>query len=626
MIRELKYQIIGEERHDVSLFGAIPDEGELLIRLVFTGEKKIESVRLFVHSDSLSEPAGNRFREFYLSPCGNDIFEKTIRLSDLSVLTSSGLLYYRYDIVSEEARFSLGGDGVTELWSSDDYGERQLLIYDRNFKTPSFIKEGPIYHIFVDRFATSRKYPVKPGARLNPDWEGGMPEFAPYRGAPIKNNDFFGGDLTGAAEKIEHIAALGVRTVYLSPVFESPSNHKYDTSDYMSVDSMFGGDSALAEFIEKCHEHGIDVILDGVFNHTGDDSIYFDRCRRYGGVGAYCTKDSPYFEWYNFTKYPDEYECWWGIGILPRVNSSVESFRRFILGDGGVIEKYMKMGVAGFRLDVADELPDVFLDELREKVKREDENAVVIGEVWEDASNKVAYSQRRRYLAGRQLDSVMNYPLRDGVISFIKYGDHERLKHIYESVYRHYPKCVSDALMNFLGTHDTERIITVLAGESPEGKSPAELASLRLTGEQKRTGRELVKCAFTLVATSYGTPSVFYGDEAGLEGYHDPFCRMPYPWGHEDGELLAFYKALGSLRRRETIFREGYFRVVNSGENFFVTERFEGTSSVYTVVARAEGYRFNPLRPVKVLLDSRGDAGGDYLYVPPYTARIFKSN
>ena len=262
MIRELKYQIIGEERHDVSLFGAIPDEGELLIRLVFTGEKKIESVRLFVHSDSLSEPAGNRFREFYLSPCGNDIFEKTIRLSDLSVLTSSGLLYYRYDIVSEEARFSLGGDGVTELWSSDDYGERQLLIYDRNFKTPSFIKEGPIYHIFVDRFATSRKYPVKPGARLNPDWEGGMPEFAPYRGAPIKNNDFFGGDLTGAAEKIDHIAALGVRTVYLSPVFESPSNHKYDTSDYMSVDSMFGGDAALAEFIEKCHEHGIDVILD----------------------------------------------------------------------------------------------------------------------------------------------------------------------------------------------------------------------------------------------------------------------------------------------------------------------------------------------------------------------------
>lgn len=623
MITEKKYLIKTGERRDMSLFGAFPNEGIIRFELHFTDEETPSSVTMKIHSDGLADGGHEEYRDYEFS-LDFGVYFAEIQADELSSLTKNGLLFYRYFVTVSSCTYTLGGEEVERLLGSEEYGERQLLIYDKDFKTPDFIKGGEIYHIFVDRFATSGKYPVKEGAKLNPDWENGIPEYAPYRGAPVKNNDFFGGDLTGAAEKIEHIASLGVTTVYLSPVFESVSNHKYDTGDYMKVDSMFGGDGALKYFIEKCAERGISVILDGVFNHTGDDSVYFDRYHKYTN-GAYYDKDSPYFGWYNFYDYPEEYECWWGIKILPRVDCSNSSFREYILGDGGVVEKYMRMGAAGFRLDVADELSDVFLDEFRRKVKSEREDSIVLGEVWEDASRKISYSDRRRYLTGRQLDSVMNYPLRGGVIAFIKYGEHEILKTALETVYRHYPKGVSDSLMNFLGTHDTERIITVLAGEPDDGKSHDELSRMRLSERERMIGRSLVKCAWSIVATSYGVPSIFYGDETGLEGYHDPFCRMPYPWGHEDEELLGFYKRMGAFRKGEPLFKEGLFRVVYSNENVFVTKRFDGERELYTVVTRGESFEFDAPDAVCVFDSDIPDAEkiDDPFVVPPYTARIF---
>ncbi len=607
----------------MSLFGAFPNEGAILFRLVFSDEPRILSVDLVIHSDGLS--GGENYRTYGMNGSAGGAFEVLIGAGDLASLGGNGLLFYKYEVRSDAGAFSLGGEEVTRLLGAEDFGERQLLIYDASFRTPEFIKGGEIYHIFVDRFATSGKYPVKEGARLHADWND-TPEYAPYRGAPIANNDFFGGDLTGAAEKLDYIASLGVTTVYLSPVFESVSNHKYDTGDYMKVDSMFGGDAALKDFCDRARALGISVILDGVFNHTGDDSVYFDRYRKYGETGAYNNRNSPYFGWYNFRNYPEDYECWWGIKILPRVNCSCGGFRDHILGDGGVVEKYMRMGVAGFRLDVADELSDVFLDELRKKVKSEREDSIVLGEVWEDASNKISYSDRRRYLNGRQLDSVMNYPLRGGVISFIKYGDHETLRRALETVYRHYPKCVSDSLMNFLGTHDTDRIITVFAGEPDDGKSHAELASIRLSDRERSVGRSLVKCAWAIVATAYGAPSIFYGDEAGLEGYHDPFCRRTFPWGREDEQLTAFYRRIGALRKSEPLYKDGLFRVVHSSPDAFVTERFSDDRSVFTVVTRERPFEFKPPREVVCALDSDcDDPTSCGFQVPPYTARIFRT-
>ena len=625
MVTENKYHMTNGERHDMSLFGAFPNCGKIEFRLTFSDCPVPRGVRLVLHSDGLADDDGERYLERELCAVNeqNGVFICTIDTSELTKLSVQGLFYYRYDVTDVGGAYSLGGEGVTELALHDAEGDRQLLIYDADFTTSGVFKGGMIYHVFVDRFAASGKYPLRDGAKLNPDWEDGIPEFAHRRGAPIKNDEFFGGDLTGIEEKLDYISSLGVSVIYLSPVFSSVSNHKYDTSDYMEVDPAFGGDAALASLTEKCRERGITVILDGVFNHTGDDSIYFDRYGKYGG--AYVDRTSPYFEWFNFRSYPDDYECWWGIKILPRVDSACGSFRRYVLGEGGVVEKYMRMGVGGFRLDVADELSDTFLDELREKVKSENEDSLIVGEVWEDASCKIAYSKRRHYLNGAELDSVMNYPLREGIISFIKYGDHALLRRVLETIYRKYPKCVSDSLMNFLGTHDTERIITVLAGEDGEGKTPAELAVIKLSSEERERGRRLVMCAFAICATAYGIPSIFYGDEAGLEGYHDPFCRRPFPWGCEDAELEDFYKRIGQFRKSEPIFREGCFRVVDSSENVFVTERFDDVTSLYTVVTRNGEYTFIPPKDCRCVFTSDNTSPDNPFHIPPYSVRIFKA-
>ncbi len=624
MVIENKYHIVDGERREMSLFGAFPDKGELLIELIF--DEPIQSARLIIHSDGMASCDGEKYFEYDLS-AGDDerSFSLELSLGDLAKKSDNGLFYYRYDAIIRGSTLSLGGEDVTALKDRSVYGDRQLLIYDSDFSTPRFIKGGIMYHIFVDRFASSGRFPPKDGAVINRDWENGVPEFAERRGDPIKNNEFFGGDLIGAAERLDYIKGLGVNVIYLSPIFDSPSNHKYDTSDYMKVDPMFGGDDALRYFLSECGKRGIKVILDGVFNHTGDDSVYFDRYGRYGDVGAYRNPDSKYYDWYSFRNYPDDYECWWNIKILPRVDSSDESFREYILGSEGVVEKYCNMGVSGFRLDVADELSDVFLDDVRRALKKLDKENVVIGEVWEDASNKVAYSKRRRYLSGGQLDSVMNYPLREGVISFMRDGDFETLKYALETVYRHYPKCVSDSLMNFLSTHDTERIITVLAGERDDGKTPAELSRMKLSEDERSRGRRMVACAWTLVGTSYGTPSVFYGDEAGLEGYHDPFCRRPFPWGREDGYLEDFFKRFGSFRRSEKVFEEGLFRVLKAEENVFVTERFDEKESLITVVAREKEYSPDVPDGYSLVFTSFDDRAESPV-IPAFSAEIYKKD
>lgn len=365
------------------------------------------------------------------------------------------------------------------------------------------------------------------------------------------------------AEKLDYIQSLGVNVIYLSPIFESSSNHKYDIADYMHVDSMFGGDEAFSALCSECHQRGISIILDGVFNHTGADSIYFNKYSRYDSVGAYNSKNSQFYPWYNFYSYPDKYECWWGVDILPRVNCDCESYREYILGENGVVRKYMRLGASGYRLDVADELSDGFISGIRRTVKEENPDGLVLGEVWEDASNKISYGVRRRYLQGYELDSVMNYPLRDAVISYILYGECGRLRDATEGIYRRYPKCICDVLMNFLGTHDTERILTVLGGESGEGRTTEELAHMRMNGEQLRTGINRLKRAYVIVSAMFGVPSVFYGDEAGLEGYGDPFCRRPYPWNRQNDELISFFRCIGRIRRSERVFQGGVFQAAH---------------------------------------------------------------
>ena len=609
----------------VSPAGAFPYDAALTFSL---GCSDIpERASLYIHADGLSSGKGEQGMRLAMerSMCdGGCLFFVRIERGVLARLSEGGLFYYRYELdfrtdtdsdydegEAGRAHFCGGSDGSSDfLWlggeaeqpqpMSDGIGERQLLLYRP--ERESLLPGGFIYHIFVDRFASSGKHNVRAGGIAAHDWYCGDIQHASVRGGELKNDQFFGGDLDGITDKLDYLASLGVTVIYLSPIFDSPSNHKYDTADYMRIDPAFGDDESFSRLCREAEARGVSILLDGVFNHTGADSRYFDIYSRYGG-GAYKNPDSPYRSWYNFGATDDEYECWWGIKILPRVNGEDPGYRRFIVGEDGVIRKYMRLGAAGFRLDVADELSDGFIADIHSAVREEREDGAIIGEVWEDASNKIAYGARRSYLLGGELDSVMNYPMREAIIGYVMRGDAELFRSTAVGIYRRYPRVVSDSLMNLLGTHDTERILTVLGGISGDGKDEDELCKMRMTTEQRKKALSRLRCAFTILFTVYGVPSVFYGDEAGIEGYHDPFCRRPYPWGREDVGLRDYVTRLGGLRRRYRVYAHGLFRICFASPELLVFSRGEGSDMLYTAVSRTD-IRYTFTRPVSCICTS----------------------
>lgn len=464
----------------------------------------------------------------------------------------------------------------------------QLSICSFSYQEPKRLRGGVIYHIFVDRFNRGGKVKYPGYAKLiEGEWQS-IPEYPEYPGAPLANNTFFGGTLWGILEKLDYIKSLGTSAIYLSPIFTAVSNHKYDTADYMTVDPGFGGEKALVALIKACKDREIEIILDGVFNHTGSDSIYFNRNGRFKSLGAYQSADSPYYSWYDFRYHPNSYASWWGIDILPRINPDKEECASYFVGKGGVIEKYSKMGIYGFRLDVADELSDYFISRIKEAHTDVTPDSILYGEVWEDASNKCSYGRRRQYYLGRELDGVMNYPVRSGIIDFLIGKGSEKLKYALLDVLANAPERVVHNQMNLLGTHDTERILTVLGGISREGKTNQELSSLRMNEATRELAIKRLLCAYTVLATLPGIPTVFYGDEAGLEGYGDPFNRMPYPWGKEEKALIDHYKLLGSIRAENTAYNNGDFKLLYLDDDLLFFKRYEGKCAFITVVNNSD--------------------------------------
>lgn len=521
-----------------------------------------------------------------------DIYALCIDTSALCEGEGSGLFFYEILFLRGlDTLFTTTRNNVDFELRSRSASRFTMLVYRKGERSPEWFCGRTMYQIFVDRFNIGTR-PTEPRADviMNEDWYGGVPQYAEVQGEDVANNMFFGGTLWGVAEKLDYLKEMGVGVIYLNPIFRAYSNHKYDTGDYLEVDSMFGGDEALDALIEKADKLDIKIILDGVFNHTGENSRYFDKYGEYGGVGAYSDPESPYKEWFRFGKSREDYESWWGIKILPRLNHENESCRRFFTGKDGVGAEYIKKGVAGWRLDVADELSDDFLDEFSRSVKDASGNgAIIIGEVWESAATKIAYRKRRRYLQGGQLDSVMNYPLRKAILGFVIKKDAVGLADLLKSVYSTYPKHVCDSLMNILGTHDTERILTVLGKQNAEEDRSrgSELARKRLGEEQRERAIRALKLAATLQFTVYGVPSVYYGDEAGMEGYRDPFCRLPYPWGREERELLEYYRRLGRIREdNRDVFAEGEFSVKHANGTIIVFTR-ESESGEICVIANA---------------------------------------
>jgi len=506
-----------------------------------------------------------------------DIYEGQFSISQ------TGLYFYYFTIDHDTGTFRLFKEGDETNMEAGDLW--QVSCVPADFKTPEWAKGATIYQIFPDRFHKSgsvdltgklEPYTVHPYWYDEVDWR-------PNSEGVILNNDFFGGNFKGITEKMDYIASLGTTILYLNPISKSFSSHRYDTGDYKIPDPMLGTLDDFRAMVDAAHDRGIKVILDGVYSHTGSDSLYFNKKGTFPGKGAYQSPSSPYYNWFTFYNWPDSYNSWWNFDTLPTVNKMHPDFIKFIITDeDSVVAFWLKQGIDGFRLDVADELPDEFLKLLYDRVKEINPDAYVLGEVWEDASNKSAYGRRRKYFTNAELDSVMNYPFRTAIINFIRGWDSGRgLKDTVMSIVENYPQEVVACNMNLLGTHDTPRILTALVDDFDGSRE--EKARRRLSRNQFDVARERLLAASFLQYTLPGSPSLYYGDEACMEGYKDPFNRRPYPWGREDWEFLQHFKRLGQLRKQNEALRLGTIQFLEAGDKHIAfTRSYKGkTLKIY---------------------------------------------
>lgn len=518
-----------------------------------------------------------------------------------------GLFFYYFQFSTCKA----GSGKFLNLELGETVRPYQITVYSSDYYTPDWIKGGIMYQIFPDRFFKSGDIPVASDKYLHKIWTD-TPFFRPDESGKIKNNDFFGGNFNGIRKKLPYLKDLNVTVIYLNPIFKAFSNHRYDTGNFREVDPLLGTLKDFQDLVIEAKSFGIRIILDGVFNHTGDDSLYFNKYGNYPEAGAYQSKESSYFSWYHFADFPDKYDSWWGIDILPAVNE-LSSFDGFITGETGVLRYWMNFGLAGFRLDVADELPSRFLRHIREAVKTADPEGVLIGEVWEDASNKISYGERRAYLQGNELDSVMNYPLKEAIIQFMRSKNTDFFRETVMMLLDHYPKCSLDCLMNILGTHDTSRILTALSGVLAFDKE--QMNSLRLTPSQYAESLRLLKMASLLQFTLFGVPSIYYGDETGMEGYSDPFCRKCIDWNHINEELHSHYVRLGHIRNRYTVFKTGDYREIFADEHCIVYER-RSEKEVVCVGVNLGGSRYHLYFTGKMFDLFSGDAVNEATLAP----------
>ena len=562
-----------------SIYGAIASETSLKLRLLLHKDAKVHKSYLCITKD------GEDLCKYLLEP---KEWLGDYRFFDTELSFTEGLYWYYFYYESDYGTFKVTKSENSLGIVSNDGDMWQLTVYDKEFKTPEWLLGGIIYQIFLDRFyrSSTKKNNVPRDRYLENDWNA-VPEFRQENTPKFLGNDYFGGDLKGIKEKLSYIASLGVTAIYLNPIFEAHSNHRYNTADYMKIDSLLGTEDDFRNLCTEAKKYGIGIILDGVFSHTGDDSIYFNKYNRYNEIGAFNSKESKYFSWYNFQEFPNKYSSWWGISTLPEVNENNETFLEYITGINGVVRYWLKLGVMGWRLDVADELPDLFLDKLRIAVKEENSQAFILGEVWEDATTKISHSGRRRFLTGKQLDSVMNYPFANAIIKFLKGGNSRDFLNLVLNILENYPPQCVNLLMNHIGTHDTARILTALSSDNIINNRDWQ-SKQKLSNDEYSRSIKLLKLAATLQYTLPGVPSLFYGDEAGVEGYSDPFCRKTYPWGNENHSLLNFYKKLGNIRTSNICFKEGKFIPVcaDMGHLAYIRESLDGKNVLLIAVNR----------------------------------------
>ena len=504
--------------------------------------------------------------------------------------TTSGLYFYHFDLYTDFRKIYRTANGEGELtWVNGlDW---QLTVYEPDFKTPDWIKDGTMYQIFPDRFYEG--VPNKPlpfADRIYRPDKTGEPYFWPNEQSEgYLNMDYYGGDFAGIQQKLPYLEELGVTCIYLNPIFEAHANHRYNTANYLKADPLLGTNEDFAALCAEAKKHGIRIILDGVFSHTGSDSLYFNREGRYGPGGAYRDRNSPYRSWYDFDSgYVGGYRSWWGFETLPEVNEETPSYVEFITGPGGVIDTWLRRGAAGFRLDVADELPDEFIEKVRAAVKRVSPEKFLLGEVWEDATTKFGFNKRRTYLLGKGLDSVMNYPFKNAVLDFVKGKPAEQAMTDILTICEHYPAPAMDTALNFLSTHDTERALTVIADEPANGRGRAWQSGRCVTGEAYEEGLLRLRMAYAIIYTLPGVPCLYYGDEIAMQGYRDPFNRAFFRWDAHEQRLRPVLAQLAQLRHTCEAFRTGQLRVLRAEDGILHYQRVGKVETAEIIVNRTE--------------------------------------
>lgn len=555
-------------------FGAMPVDEEVLIRVK---AYDVYNIRLRTHYQSTD-------KFFPLEPIGDGIYEVRVKMP-----VEAHVLWYNFVFEAEGKTYyygtqddTLGGRG--QIYHQDVLSSYQITLYDPVYgDLPDWYADGIMYQIFPDRFNKGDypgfipKYPDR--SLIHGHWED-SPHYFRSAGGDIEYWDFFGGNLAGIIDKLDYLVSLGITIIYLNPVFESSSNHKYDTGDYMNISPDFGTEEIFKELCTEAKKRGIRIILDGVFSHTGDNSRYFNKYGKYDSVGAYQSENSPYYRWYRFEHFPDEYESWWGVKSMPNVEELTPSYQKFIYEDkDSVIRHWLKAGASGWRLDVADELPDEFIMGIKSAMMAEKSDSILIGEVWEDASRKIAYGLLRKYFSGLELDAVMNYPFRDAFLQFmLGYKSSSDTARLMMSLYENYPRSSFQGSMNLIGSHDRMRVLSIL-GKAPRELPEEAMENYRLSAADYDLAKRRLKVLSLIQMTFPGVPCIYYGDEAGVQGYRDPYNRSTYPWGHEDEDLLSWYKQITALRGKHMAFSRGDWYPMKTQDHLMYYIRDDGSKS-----------------------------------------------
>lgn len=568
-------------------FGAVQLGGTVMLSIdVWDGDVVFCTLRVWTdaHGEELIEMRGSN---------QGDLMRFSVEYRPAEV----GVVWYSFDIEARDG--SVWRYGAREGWTTGEgtfaYGDPpsfQITVYQPRLQQPEWYRRGIVYQIFPDRFARGEDWEERaelafaserkgPRRRLVEDWDT-PPAYDRNEDGSIATWDFYGGTLEGIRERLDYLERLGVSALYLNPVFEASSNHRYDTSDYLRIDPLLGTEEDLRALCVDAEERGIFVILDGVFNHCGADSRYFNRFGNYPEVGAFQGESSPYRDWFSFNE-DGTYAGWWGNPDLPALREDNPDYHELICGRNGVVRRWMRSGVRGWRLDVADELSDEFISDIKRAILTERPDAVLIGEVWEDASNKLAYGKLRHYFQGRELDGTMNYPVRTALLAFIRneIGATELAARL-EQLRENYPPDNFYSALNLLGSHDRERLFTMLGGApNPDGLSEAECAAYRLGDDQVGLAIARLWVIALLQMTLPGVPCVYYGDELGLEGFRDPFNRATMPWEGERGhaDCRTVYRNAIALRKTLPVLVDGDFEPFSSGDDVFgFWRRGEGES------------------------------------------------